>query len=71
MCSVKLKVVIGEVGVIGQQVAREPPELVVKPIEHIVALDAHLLHHFLIEVVEQFLAGIPLAGRDLALQFTL
>ena len=35
------------------------------------ALDAHLLDDLLVEVVEQLLAGVALAGGDLGLQIPL
>ena len=35
------------------------------------ALDTHLLHHFLVKVVEEFLAGIALSLDNLGLQLAL
>ena len=58
----KLIAVAVEMGIVGEQVPGEQPKLLVEAVEESMALDTHLLHHFLIEVVEQFLAGVPLAG---------
>ncbi len=41
----------------------QPPEPLVEAVEDVVALDAHLLDDFLVEVVEQLLAGVALARR--------
>ena len=49
----------------------EPPKLLVETVEEIVALDAHLLHDFLIKVVQELLPSVPLAGGDLGFQFPL
>ena len=63
--------VVVELGVVGEQVPGEPPEPVVEAVEQAVALDADLLDDFLVEVVEQLLAGVPLAGGDFGFQFLL
>lgn len=60
-----------EPGIFRQQVSGQLPELLVKPIQHIVALYSHLFHDFLIEVVEEFLLGIPLPFGNMSFQFTL
>ena len=62
---------LGEARVVGEHVPREPPELVVEAVEHRVAVDAHLLHDLLVEVVEQLLPGVPLAAGDLGLEVEL
>jgi hypothetical protein len=65
-------VVIGvEVRMLGEQMSGEPPELLVEAVQDLVALDAHFLHDFLVEVVEEFLAGVALAQGDLGLHLTL
>ena len=54
--------------VVAQQVASESPEALVETIEHILALDAYLLDHFLIEIVEELLPRVALTFCDLRLQ---
>ncbi len=54
-----------EACVVAQDVAREAPQTLVESIEHVEALDAHLLDDLLVEVVEQLLARVPLAYGDL------
>ena len=56
---------------VGKEMPRKAPELLVEAIEHGVTLDAHLLHDLLVEVVEQLLASIALALRDLRLHLQL
>jgi hypothetical protein len=63
--------IVGEACVIGEHVSREPPELIIESVEHGGAVDAHPLNNILIEVVEQLLACIALAGADLGLEVTL
>ncbi len=50
---------------------REAPQALVEAVEHVLALDADLLDDLLVEVVEQLLAGIALAKRDLVPELAL
>src|SRR5262245_42940520 len=60
-----------EAGIRRQQVAREEPEPFIEAVEVIVALDAHLLYHFLVKVIEELLAGIALSLSNLSFQLAL
>src|SRR3989344_3151705 len=60
-----------ETGIRREQMPRKFPEPFLEAVQVVPALDAHLLHHFLVEVVEQLLAGILLLLTDLCFQFML
>src|SRR3989344_5000022 len=60
-----------ETGIRREQMPRKLPEPFLEAVQVIPALYAHLLHHFLVEVVEQLLACILLFLADLRFQFML
>ena len=54
-----------------EQVLCEPPEPLLEAVQIIAALNAHFLHHVLVEIVEQLVAGVPLPLRNFSFQITL
>ena len=63
--------VVFEIRIVMQNMASEMPEALVEAVKGVAGLDANFFDNVLIEVVEEFFAGVALLGVDLFFQVVL